>query len=119
MERTQYNFGAFATLRDRLNNDLANILDPHEKTYGLRAGVSHSLRRDLTGNIEFTASKADEFNGDDRIFEADAGITYAASQTLSFYLTTSVINRESNSLIGFPNGNLTDVNVTVGVSKSF
>lgn len=118
-ERTQYSITAFATLRDRLNDIAFSILDTHEKNYGIRAGITHSLRRDLRANLGGSISKADEFNGNDRVIEGDAGLNYSASQSLSFNLLTSVINRKSSNLIGFPNGNLTDVRVTVGVSKSF
>jgi hypothetical protein len=46
-------------------------------------------------------------------------VHYDVSQTLSVYLNTSIINRESTGLVGFTNGNLNDVRVTVGVNKAF
>ena len=119
LERTQYSLSAFATLRDRLNDIAFSGLNTHEKNYGLRAGVTRSLRRDLRGSVSFTISKANEFNGSDRLLEADAGVSYQANETLTFNFNTSVLNRDSNNLIGFSNGNLTDVRVTVGVNKSF
>ncbi len=94
-------------------------LNQHEKNYGIRASASRKLRRDLTATLGFTASKADEFNGNDRILEGDASLNYSASQTLGFYFNDSIVNRDPNALIGFDNGNLTDVRVTVGVRKSF
>jgi uncharacterized protein (PEP-CTERM system associated) len=118
--RTQFSLNLFATLRDRLDSiSTLPFLNPHEENYGVTVGVRHNLRRDLIGNLSFTASRANEFNGHDRIFEGDAGLQYSASETLSFYTNTSIINRESTGLVGFTNGGLTDVRVTVGVSKSF
>lgn len=81
--------------------------------------MTRSLRRDLRGSVSFTISKANEFNGSDRLLEADAGVSYQANETLTFNFNTSVLNRDFNNLIGFSNGNLTDVRVTVGVNKSF
>lgn len=120
LPRTTYTFALFATIRDRLDATLLpSFLNKREENYGLRFGVSHRLRRDLYGNVALSASRANEFNGHDRILEGDAGIHYDASQTLSVYLNTSIINRESSSLVGFTNGNLNDVRVTVGVNKAF
>ncbi len=118
-ERTYYNLSVFATLRDKLNDIAFNALDLHDKNYGIRASVNHKLRRDLSGLLAITASKAHEFNGTDRILQADADLNYKANDTLSFYLNNSILNRQSDSLVGFSNGNLTDVRVTVGVRKSF
>jgi len=118
-ERTQYGLSVFATLRDRLNDIPGVFLETHEKNYGVRATLTHKLRPDLTGGLSFSASKANEFNGKDTILEGDANLAYAASQTLSFFVNTSVLHRNSDNLVGFSNGNLTDVRVTVGVSKSF
>lgn len=117
--RTRYDLSFFATLRDRLNNPTGFLLNSHEKNYGIRASVSHHLQRDLTGRLAFTASKANEFNGNDTILEGDADLYYTASETLTFYLNNSVLHRDSNRLVGFSNGKLTDVRITVGVSKSF
>jgi len=118
--RTQFSFSVFANLRDRLDSiSTLPFLDPHEDNYGLGFLVSHKLRRDLSGTLGFTASRANEFGGHDRIFEGDAGISYSASATLSFYANTAITNRESTELVGFNNGNLTDVRVSVGVTKSF
>jgi predicted porin len=66
-----------------------------------------------------SVSRAHEFNGSDDILQGDVGLNYHANDTLSFYLDTSVLARKSKNLVGFNNGNLTDVRVTVGVSKSF
>jgi uncharacterized protein (PEP-CTERM system associated) len=119
-DRMHFDLAAFATLRERLN-DVAGLsfIDKDEKNYGVRASVTRNLRRDLSGTIGLTASKANEFNGSDRLLEADIGLTYTANQTLSFYANTDILNRSSDQLIGFSNGDLTDVRVTVGVRKSF
>jgi hypothetical protein len=118
-ERTSYGITAYATLRDRLNDLPFNLLNTHEKTYGISADLRHSLRRDLIGGLRITASRANEFNGNDRILEGDASLNYIASETLSFNFLASVLNSQSNNLIGFANGDRTDVRITVGVTKSF
>jgi hypothetical protein len=81
--------------------------------------VQRHLRRDLIGGLSFTASRADEFNGNDRILEGDVRLNYLASQTLSFNALASVLQSRSDNLVGFSNGDRTDVRVTVGVTKSF
>jgi len=118
-ERQNYGFSIFATLRDRLDTPVFSFLDRKEKTYGVRAIVSHHLRRDLRASLGVSASKAHEFNGDDRILDGMFSLDYSANEKLNFYFNTDVINRDSHRLIGFSNGNLTDVRVTVGVRKSF
>jgi len=120
LPRTQYTLSAYAYLRDRLDSiSTLPFLNKHNENFGLTAGVTHSLRRDLSANVAFSASRANEFNGHDRIFEGMAGLQYRASETLSFYGNTSIVNRQSTGLVGFNNGNATDVRVTVGVSKAF
>ncbi len=118
-ERQSYNLSLFATLRDRLDVSPFPQLSRKEKTYGVRATVSHSLSRDLRAMVGATASRAHEFNGTDRILEGMFDLNYTANEKLNFFFNTNVINRESDNLIGFSNGNLTDVRVTVGVRKSF
>lgn len=118
-ERQIYNLSLFATLRDRLDVSPFPLLNRKEETYGVRATVSHSLSRDLRAMVAATASRAHEFNGTDRILEGMFNLNYTANEKLSFFFNTDVINRESKNLIGFANGNLTDVRVTVGVRKSF
>lgn len=120
LPRTTYTLAVFGTIRDRLDSTFfPSFLNKREENYGVRIGVAHRLRRDLYGNVSLTASRANEFNGHDRILQGDAGVHYDASQTLSLYLNTSIINRESTGLVGFTNGNLNDVRVTVGVNKAF
>lgn len=118
-ERTNYGIAVYATLRDRLNDLPFNFLNTHEKTYGISAIVQRHLRRDLVGGLTFTASRADEFNGNDRILEGDVRLNYLASETLSFNALASVLQSRSDNLVGFSNGDRTDVRVTVGVTKSF
>jgi uncharacterized protein (PEP-CTERM system associated) len=118
-ERMRYQLSAFATLRDRLNDIPANFINKNSKSYGIRANVLRRLRRDLDGTLGVSVSRAHEFNGSDDILQGDVGLNYHANETLSFYLDTSVLARKSKNLVGFNNGNLTDVRVTVGVSKSF
>jgi predicted porin len=120
LPRTTYTLAIFGTIRDRLDSTLfPSFLNKREENYGVRIGATHRLRRDLYGNVSFAASRANEFNGHDRILQGDAGVHYDVSQTLSVYLNTSIINRESTGLVGFTNGNLNDVRVTVGVNKAF
>lgn len=118
--RTAVSLGIYATIRDRLDAiPSAPFLNRRNEYYGVRLLASHNLRRDLKGHMGFSASRANEFNGHDRILEGSVGLSYSASPTLSLYTDTSVLNRESTGLVGFSNGTLTDVRVTVGVRKSF
>ncbi len=120
LERTQLSLGVYGTIRDRLDNiPSAPFLNRRNEVYGLRLAASRKIRRDLTGHAGFNASRANEFNGHDRILEGNLGLSYNASQTLSLFGDASVLNRESSGLVGFDNGSLTDVRVTVGIRKSF
>jgi uncharacterized protein (PEP-CTERM system associated) len=117
--RTEAMLAIFASIRDRLNAlPSAPFLNKREENYGLHLLLTHSLRRDLTGRLGLSASRAKEFNGHDYILEGDAGLSYNASETLSFYTNAAITHRQSDRLVGFSNRALTDVRVTVGVRKS-
>jgi predicted porin len=118
-DRMQYDLGVFATLRDRLAGISTTILNPHEKTYGIRMTVGRNLRRDLHGSVRFQVSKANEFNGTDRLIQGSFNLNYNFSKTMSFRFDASVLNRNSDRLLGFQNGSVTDIRALVGVTKSF
>ncbi len=119
-ERMHYTLKIYDTIQDRLNIMPQLNISTRSTLYGVQASVERDLRHDLMGTISFDASKAQEFGGNDRILRGMLDLRYSATQTLSFYFETSVLNRQSEGLVaGLQNGGLIDTRVTVGVNKAF
>ena len=119
-ERMHYTLKIYDTIEDRLNIEPQLNISTRSTLYGVQASVERDLRHDLMGTISFDASKAQEFGGNDRILRGMFDLRYNATQTLSFYFETSVLNRQSEGLVaGLQNGGLIDTRVTVGVNKAF
>jgi predicted porin len=63
---------------------------------GARLSVSRNLRRDLTGFAAVSYSLSNEFGGNDRTFEVDAGLNYLLSPKTSAYVSAQYLQNQSN-----------------------
>jgi uncharacterized protein (PEP-CTERM system associated) len=120
-ERNQYALSFFGNMRDRLS--VTNDTTPSTSSlYGMSFTVSRKLRPDLTGHAGISYSLANEFSGQDRIFTADAGLTYTMAENLSTYITGRYLRRDSNGQIvnNVPVSNIeSDFEAIVGVRRGF
>ena len=63
---------------------------------GARLSASRNLRRDLTGFVAVSYSLSNEFGGNDRSFEVDAGLNYLLSPKTSAYVSAQYLQNQSN-----------------------
>ena len=62
---------------------------------GARLSASRNLRRDLTGFVAVSYSLSNEFGGNDRSFEVDAGLNYLLSPKTSAYVSAQYLQTQS------------------------
>lgn len=119
VERTSFRLTGYNSIQNRLTQPIPGI-SPRTTVYGARFDASRQMSREMTALASLEGSRAEEFGGNDRILRASVGLRYRLSMTSSIYTDGTILNRESEGLLGgFQNGSLTDVRVTVGIRKSF
>jgi uncharacterized protein (PEP-CTERM system associated) len=116
-ERNQYGLSFFGDMRDRLS--VTNDTTPATSSlYGMRFDATRKLRPNLTGHAGVSYSYANEFGGHDRIFTADAGLSYAMAKNLNSYITGQYLRRQSSDQI-VPDVPLSELSAIVGIRRSF
>jgi predicted porin len=80
------------------------------------------MRRNLTGSVGASYSLANEFNGNDRIFTASAGLNYSLSPQTSTYVSANYVQRQSQNQAALlsngqvlPVGSYSDASIIVGL----
>jgi len=117
-DRNTYTASVFANERDRLDVTPVSVL-PRTSVYGLRGVVTRTLNADFTATASATYSIGDEFGGHDRVFYADAIVTYHLTAIIDLYLTDHYTDRESKNLVGFTNAPVSEDQVILGIRAHF
>jgi hypothetical protein len=117
MPRWTYSLTAYGTIRDYLLPVFA--LDTRQTIYGLDAGLTHDLMRDLSATINADYSIAREFGGIDKILSFNTRITYTISPQWSAYGTANFIARDARDETIFTTGNMNDLQIGAGLRYNF
>lgn len=121
LQRTQFRLTGFYTIRDILTVVPAGT-SPRQESLGLMAGVSRSLRPNLTGDLSgaYWTFKFGPSNVD--MAQAQVFLTYNASQMTQFYASAAYIRRMTDSAFAAASpvsSSLTGINITIGARRNF
>ncbi len=94
-ERTDVGLSLFYDTRNRLSIT-TDTTPPKSWIYGARLNLTRRMRTDLTGHAGLSYSLANEFGGHDRIFTADAGLSYKLDENLNATVTGRYLKRDSS-----------------------
>jgi uncharacterized protein (PEP-CTERM system associated) len=137
-QRNTYQLSLFGSLQNQLSSPIPTtqncLIDPtqascltvqpnsNSSVYGAQVSASRQMRRNLTGSVGASYSLANEFNGNDRIFTASAGLNYSLSPQTSTYVSANYVQRQSQNQAALlsngqvlPVGSYSDASIIVGL----
>jgi uncharacterized protein (PEP-CTERM system associated) len=120
-ERTHYRVTAFTTVRDILTS-LTPGLRPRQHSTGGNLNILRSITPRIDGNFDTTYVTQDFEGTEFGIFRASIGANYRMTPDMQFYSRIAYLHRSSDQALASlspSSGDLSDVNVLIGVRKEF
>jgi len=119
LDRNHASVTVYATRRTILSGVFLG--PPTTNSWGTHINYSRNLTPLLLGNVGGSYQVDQELGGTARTFQADAGLSYAASRDMQFYFQANYLDRQSSAALRALSpftGSLSDYRITIGVSRN-